>query len=66
MSERVTPTTERRKLEAKTLLTNSVKYMEETDNKMNEICSNIINFFRELATKMDSNKERHKQTEVSF
>lgn len=40
--------------------------MEETDNRMNEICTNIIGFFREFATKMDSNKEKLKQTEVNF
>ena len=40
--------------------------MEETDNKMNEICTNIINFFREFATKMDNNKEKLKQTEINF
>lgn len=38
MADRITPTTQRRKLEAKTLLTASVKYMEDTDNKMSEIC----------------------------
>lgn len=34
--------------------------MEETDNRMNEICTNIIAFFREFATKMDTNKEKLK------
>jgi hypothetical protein len=66
MEERVTPTTQRRKIEAKTLLGSSVKYMEDTDNKMNEICANIINFFREFASKMDVNKEKLKQTEINF
>lgn len=66
MADRVTPTTQRRKLEAKTLLSNSVKYMEDTDNKMSEICTNILNFFREFATKMDTNKEKLKQTEINF
>lgn len=32
------PTINRRKLESKTLITNSVKYMEELDVKMNDIC----------------------------
>jgi hypothetical protein len=32
--------------------------MEEMDEKMNEICSNIIGFFKEFATKMDMNKEK--------
>lgn len=63
MEERIIPTTQRRKLEAKTLLTQTVKYMEDTDNKMNEICTNIIAFFREFASKLDNNKEKLKQTE---
>lgn len=66
MADRVTPTTERRKLESKTLLTHSVKYMEDTDNRMSEICTNIINWFREFATKMDNNREKLKQTEINF
>jgi hypothetical protein len=40
--------------------------MEDTDNKMSEICTNIINFFREFSTKMDTNKEKLKQTEINF
>jgi hypothetical protein len=32
--------------------------MEDMDEKMNEICTNIIGFFKEFATKMDSNKEK--------
>jgi hypothetical protein len=66
MANRITPTTERRKLESKTLLTFSVKYMEDLDNKMSEICTNIVSFFRDFATKMDSNKEKLKQTEINF
>ena len=45
MAEKTKPTVERRKLESKTLITNSVKYMEDTDYKMGEICQNIINFY---------------------
>ena len=33
------------------------------DFKMNEVCTAIVNFFRDLATKIDSNKEKQKQTE---
>jgi hypothetical protein len=40
--------------------------MEETDNKMSEICTNVVNFFKDFATKMDSNREKLKQTEVNF
>jgi len=32
--------------------------MEDMDEKMNEICTNIIGFFKEFSTKMDSNKEK--------
>lgn len=60
MEIRAKPTVDRRKLEAKTLITGSVKYMEECDFKMNEICQNIVNFFKELATKLDSNKDKLK------
>ena len=60
------PTADRRKLESKTLITCALKYMEDFDYKMNEICQNIVNFFKELATKLDANKDKLKQTEISF
>ena len=60
MDERAKPTVDRRKLESKTLILNSVKYMEEFDFKMNEVCMATVGFFRELATKIDSNKEKLK------
>ena len=66
MDERARPTVERRKLESKTLILNTVKYMEEFDFKMNEVSMAIATFFRELATKIDSNKEKLKQTEIAF
>lgn len=66
IADRAQPTVDRRKLEAKTLILNSVKYMEDFDFKMNEICQNIVNFFRDLATKIDTNKEKLKQTEITF
>jgi hypothetical protein len=40
--------------------------MEEFDFKMNEVSMAIATFFRELATKIDSNKEKLKQTEIAF
>jgi len=40
--------------------------MEENDFKMGEICQNIINFYREFAKKLDTNKDKLKQTEVNF
>mmetsp|Transcript_39116 Transcript_39116/g.37442 ORF Transcript_39116/g.37442 Transcript_39116/m.37442 type:complete len:253 (+) Transcript_39116:1220-1978(+) len=60
------PTVNRRKLESKTLLTGVVKFILEMDIKMNETCQNIVNFFKELATKLDQNKDRLRQTEVTF
>ena len=66
MADRATPTLERRKQEAKTLVLNTVKYLDDCDYKMNETCTNIVNFFRDLATKIDGNKEKLKQTEINF
>jgi len=34
--------------------------MEDTDKKMDEICTNIIAFFREFAIKLDNNKDKLK------
>jgi hypothetical protein len=62
MMQKVLPTIERRKVESKTLITNSVKYMEDTEYKMGEICQNVINFYRDFATKLDKNKESLKNT----
>ena len=66
IDERARPTVERRKLEAKTLILNSVKYMEDFDFKMNEVSMATATFFRELATKIDANKDKLKQTEIAF
>lgn len=66
IEDRALPTVERRKLEAKTLILNAVKYMEDFDFRMNEICTAVVTFFRDLATKIDANKEKLKQTEISF
>ena len=60
------PTIDRRKLESKTLITNSVKYMEDTEYKMGEICNNVIKFYREFGNKLDKNKEKLKSTEINF
>lgn len=66
IEERAKPTVERRKLEAKTLILNAVKYMEDFDYKMNEVSNAVVSFYRELAAKIDANKEKLKQTEVAF
>jgi hypothetical protein len=36
--------------------------MEDTEYKMGEICQNVINFYRDFATKLDKNKESLKNT----
>lgn len=60
MARRVKPTTDRRKFEAKTLVQNSIAYMEENDYKMGEISTNIVNFYKDFAKKLDTNKEKLK------
>ena len=64
MERRIKPTIERRKLESKTLVENSIAYMEDNDYKMGEICQNIIAFYKEFAKRLDTCKEKLKQTEV--
>ena len=66
MAERAQPTVDRRKHEAKTLILNAVKYLDDFDYRMNETCNNLCVFYRELATKIDANKDKLKQTEVTF
>ena len=66
MEDQVTPTTTRRKLESKTLNTNAINYMDESIYKMGEICTNVINFYKDFATRMDNNKQKLKLTEVNF
>lgn len=51
---------QRRKLESDTLIKNSIKYMEDLDEKMSDISTNIVAFFREFAGRMDTNKEKLK------
>jgi len=53
MERKIKPTTDRRKFESKTLVKNSIAYMEENDYKMAEICTNIINFYKQFGTKLD-------------
>mmetsp|Transcript_28943 Transcript_28943/g.20968 ORF Transcript_28943/g.20968 Transcript_28943/m.20968 type:complete len:83 (+) Transcript_28943:1241-1489(+) len=66
MESRVTPTIERRMEESKTLLNNSIGYQETFDYKMSDICTNMINFYKAFAEKLDANKEKLKQTEINF
>ena len=46
MAQRVQPTVNRRKQESKTLITNSILYLEQNDFRMQEISSAIIAFFK--------------------
>lgn len=57
---------DRRKLESKTLVLATVKYLDDFDYRMNELCTNMCNFFRDLATKLDTNKDKLRQTEMNF
>lgn len=66
MEDQVTPTTTRRKLESETLITNTIKYMDESIYKMGEIVTNIMTFYKDFATRMDNNKQKLKLTEVNF
>lgn len=66
MAKRVRPTVVRRKQESKTLITNSILYLEQNDYRMQEIATAIVNFFKQYATKLDANKEKLKKTEQDF
>lgn len=66
VDEQALPFVERRKLEAKEIYVNSLKYLEESDERMNETCKNIIEFLKSLATKYDKGKEELKATDFQF
>jgi hypothetical protein len=51
--KRVRPTVQRRKQESKTLITNSILYLEQNDFRMQEISGAIVKFFKDYATKLD-------------
>lgn len=34
--------------------------MEDTDYKMGEICTNLVNFYKEFAKRLDTNKDKLK------
>ena len=40
--------------------------MDESIYKMGEIITNILNFYKDFATRMDNNKQKLKLTEVNF
>ena len=46
MERRIKPTVARRKQESKTLITNSILYLEQNDFKMQEISQAIVTFFK--------------------
>lgn len=66
IEEQALPFVNRRKQEAQELYANAYKYLEELDDKMNEICKNIIEFLKKLAKKYDKGKDDLKNTELQF
>ena len=40
--------------------------MDDSIYKMGEICTNVINFYKDFGTRMDANKQKLKLTEVNF
>lgn len=66
IQQRAIPTVNMRKEEAKLLLTQSVKYMEDFDYRMHEVCTQFLNLYRDFATYLDKNREKLKQTELNF
>lgn len=40
--------------------------LEESDEKMNLRCKNIVSFFKKLATKFDDNRDKLKKTDFDF
>ena len=40
--------------------------MDDSIYKMGEICTNVITFYKDFATRMDNNKQKLKLTEVNF
>jgi hypothetical protein len=66
IEDQAKPFVESRKQEAQELYTNADKYLEEIDDKMNEICKNIIEFLKLLASKYDKGKEDLRTTDLNF
>jgi len=66
IEEQALPHVEKRKQEAQELYTNADKYLEELDDKMNEICKNIIEFLKKLSKKYDKGKENLTATKLDF
>jgi len=44
----------------------SLKYLEDEDVKMHEVSKNILNFYKNLGEKYDSNKEWLKSTDMNY
>lgn len=66
IEEQALPYVERRKQESNELYANTYKYLEEYDDKMNEICKNIIEFLKKLSTKYDKGKSDLALTDKKF
>ena len=60
------PYVDRRKLESKTLIMNAIAYQEDFDFKMSELSSNVVNFYKNFATVLDTNKKNLQTTQTNF
>ena len=60
------PTVTKRKTEASTLIKNALKYLEENDFAMNEMCKNTVGFLRDLGERFDKSREALKTMEMQF
>ena len=54
------PYADRRKQESETLISKAIDYQEEYDNKMSDITTNVVKFFKEFAESLDKNKDKLK------
>ena len=66
IEDQAQPFVDKRKQESNELYANSLKYLEELDDKMNEISKNFIDFIKSLATKYDKGKDDLKATDLQF
>lgn len=60
MESKAQPYAERRKQESKTLIMNAIGYQEDFDYKMSEMTNNIVTFFKDFATALDTNASKLK------
>lgn len=60
MINKAKPYADRRKQESETLISKAIDYQEDFDNKMSDITTNIVKFFKEFAESLDKNKDKLK------